>query len=56
MDLGNFASLAHFVPELILAAGVLAIILADLATRGKMNLGGLAGCSCSIRLRFISAR
>ena len=42
MDLGNLASLKHFIPEMILVAGVLAIVLIDLAVRDKSRLGGLA--------------
>jgi NADH-quinone oxidoreductase subunit N len=46
MDLGNFASLHHFVPEIILAAGMLIVILADLAGSdspgGKRWLGHVA--------------
>jgi len=46
MDLGNFASLQHFVPEMILVAGILAIILLDLAVAGtsisKRWLGSIA--------------
>jgi NADH-quinone oxidoreductase subunit N len=34
MDLGNFASLRHFVPEVILGAGMLAILILDLAVAG----------------------
>src|SRR5215469_3315024 len=42
MDLGNFASLHHFIPETILAAGLLAIVIIDLAVRDKSRLGPLA--------------
>jgi len=42
MDLGNLASLKHFIPEMILVAGVLAIVLIDLAVRDKSRLGALA--------------
>src|SRR6267154_1642900 len=42
MDLGNFASLGHFIPELILVAGVLAIVIIDLAVSDKSRLGALA--------------
>jgi len=46
MDLGNFASLHHFVPEIILAAGMLIVVLADLAVAdspgGKRWLGHVA--------------
>ena len=41
MDLGNFASLSHFIPELILVAGILAIVIIDLIVRDKMRLGAL---------------
>src|SRR6202050_5321358 len=42
MDLGNLASLRHFIPEMILVAGILAIIIIDLAVRDKSRLGALA--------------
>ena len=42
MDLGNLDSLSHFIPELILAAGTLAIIVLDLALRDKSKLGDIA--------------
>ena len=42
MDLGNFASLTFFVPELLLAFGVLALILLDLVMSEKRVLGYLA--------------
>jgi NADH-quinone oxidoreductase subunit N len=42
MDLGNFASVTFFVPELLLAAGVLALIVLDLLLPNKGVLGDLA--------------
>ncbi|HTT75098.1 MAG TPA: NADH-quinone oxidoreductase subunit N [Candidatus Binataceae bacterium] len=42
MDLGNIASLRYFLPELLLAAGTLVIILADLVIRDKSRLGDIA--------------
>src|ERR1700746_2262772 len=42
MDLGNFASLGHFIPELIMVAGILAIVIIDLAVSDKSRLGALA--------------
>jgi len=42
MDLGNFASLTFFVPELLLAVGVLALILLDLIMTRKGILADLA--------------
>src|SRR5271156_4309239 len=42
MDLGNFASVTFFVPELLLAFGVVALILLDLVMREKAVLGYLA--------------
>ena len=42
MDLGNLASLRHFIPEMILVAGILAIVIIDLAVRDKSRLGALA--------------
>src|SRR6188474_3931634 len=34
-SLSNIASLKYFLPELILSSGMLAVILGDLATRGR---------------------
>ena len=42
MLLGNIASLAHFVPELVLSAGIVLLILLDLAIGRKMALGKVA--------------
>jgi NADH-quinone oxidoreductase subunit N len=42
MDLGNFASVTYFLPELLLAAGVLALIVLDLVLAQKHILGRLA--------------
>src|ERR1700685_1101752 len=42
MDLGNLASLRHFIPEMILVAGILAILIIDLAVSDKSRLGPLA--------------
>jgi NADH-quinone oxidoreductase subunit N len=42
MDLGNFASVTFFLPELLLAFGVLALIVLDLGMRNKSVLGYLA--------------
>ncbi len=42
MDLGNLQSLAHFLPELVLVAGTLVIVLVDLAIADKARLGDVA--------------
>ena len=42
MDLGNLASLSHFIPEVILVAGILAIVIIDLAVTDKSAIGPLA--------------
>jgi NADH-quinone oxidoreductase subunit N len=42
MDLGNLASLSHFLPELLLTAGVLLLVIVDLILRNKAPLGDLA--------------
>jgi len=42
MDLGNYASLAHFLPELLLSSGVLLIVIVDLLVTNKSHLGDLA--------------
>ena len=53
MDLGNFASLGHFIPELILVAGVLAIVIIDLAVSDKSRLGALALITAAASLMAI---
>jgi len=42
MDLGTYASLAHFLPELLLTAGVLLLVIVDLLVSDKSHLGDLA--------------
>ncbi len=42
MDIGNVASLGYFLPELVLTAGVLVLVIADLAIRNKSPLGNVA--------------
>ena len=42
MDLGNLASLGHFLPELLLTAGVIVLVVVDLILRDKTPLGDLA--------------
>src|ERR1700738_5167685 len=42
MDLGNLASLNYFLPELLLTAGVIVLIVIDLIVRSKASLGDLA--------------
>jgi len=42
MDLGNLASLRHFHSGDILAAGILILVITDLAVRDKSRLGWLA--------------
>jgi len=42
MDLGNFASLTHFAPELVLAGGILLLVILDLLTADKRRLGDIA--------------
>ena len=42
MDLGNLASLGHFLPELLLTAGVIVLVVVDLIVRDKAPLGDLA--------------
>lgn len=42
MQLGNVASLAHFIPELILSGAVVALILLDLVTENRRAAGMLA--------------
>src|SRR5712671_950816 len=53
MDLGNFASLGHFIPELILVAGILAIVIIDLAVSDKSRLGALALITAAASLMAI---
>ena len=42
MDLGNYASLAHFLPELLLTGGLLLLVIVDLLVVDKTHLGDLA--------------
>ena len=42
MDLGNLASLSLFLPELLLTAGVIVMVVADLILRDKRPLGDIA--------------
>ena len=42
MDLGNLASLGHFLPELLLTAGVIVLVVVDLIVRDKAPLGDIA--------------
>jgi NADH-quinone oxidoreductase subunit N len=42
MDLGNAASLRYFYPELLLAAGTLLIVIADLVIKDKSRIGDIA--------------
>jgi NADH-quinone oxidoreductase subunit N len=53
VDLGNFASLGHFIPELILVAGILAIVIIDLAVSDKSRLGALALITAAASLMAI---
>jgi NADH-quinone oxidoreductase subunit N len=41
MDLGNLASLSHFIPEMILASGMILVIVADLLTGSSTRKGWL---------------
>jgi NADH-quinone oxidoreductase subunit N len=47
MGLGNVASLAHFIPELILSAGVVVLILLDLVTDNR-SAAGIVAMAASI--------
>lgn len=42
MNLGNVASLSYFLPELLLASGVLLLVIVDLIVRNKSRLGDIA--------------
>ena len=42
MDLGNLASLNYFLPELLLTAGVILLVVVDLIVRDKSSLGDMA--------------
>jgi NADH-quinone oxidoreductase subunit N len=42
MDLGNLGSLNYFLPELLLTAGVIVLIVVDLIVRNKAPLGDIA--------------
>ncbi len=59
MDLGNLASLLYFGPELMLVAGVLAIVVIDLLIARKAVLGDLAlivAIAALLRIVFEPAR
>jgi NADH-quinone oxidoreductase subunit N len=54
MDLGNFASLTFFVPELLLAFGVLLLIVLDLLMSNKSVLGYLALILSAVSLLLVA--
>ena len=54
MDLGNFASLTFFLPELLLAFGVLLLIVLDLLMNDKSILGYLALVLSALSLLLIA--
>src|SRR5208282_1676482 len=56
MELGNAASLAYFLPELLITFGVLAIVLIDLAVTDKSHLGYLALVVAAVALIKILAQ
>ncbi|HYB92468.1 MAG TPA: NADH-quinone oxidoreductase subunit N [Candidatus Binataceae bacterium] len=55
MDLGNVASLAEFVPELVLVAGVLVLVIADLLIADKSHLGDFALIASAAALALVAA-
>jgi NADH-quinone oxidoreductase subunit N len=55
MDLANFASLRMFYPELLLAAGTLAVVIIDLLSQDKSWLGEFALASTALTLLLIGA-
>jgi NADH-quinone oxidoreductase subunit N len=54
MDLGNIASLRVFLPELLLTAATIAIVMIDLVSRNKSWLGDLALVSTALTLLLIA--
>jgi NADH:ubiquinone oxidoreductase subunit 2 (subunit N) len=50
MDLKNIASLSFFLPEIILSATILLLIVLDLLARSKDVLGPIAAIGCVIAL------
>src|SRR5215472_6515389 len=42
MDLGNYASMTRFLPELLLSGGILVLVIVDLLIRNKSLLGDIA--------------
>jgi NADH-quinone oxidoreductase subunit N len=54
MDLGNLASLAHFLPELALVAGTLLIVILDLVVTDKSVLGYIALLITAVALLLIA--
>ena len=53
MDLGNLASLPYFYPELLLTAGILLVVLADLLLRDKSYLGEMSLVITALALLLI---
>jgi len=54
MDLDNLASLAHFIPELVLVVGILMLVVIDLLVRDKSRLGELALVIAAVTLLAIA--
>ena len=53
MDLGNYASLTHFAPELVLGGGILLLIILDLLIADKRRLGDVALMTAVVALLLI---
>src|SRR3970282_2668282 len=50
MDLKNIASLSFFLPEIILSATILLLIVLDLLARSKNVIGPIAALGCVVAL------
>jgi NADH-quinone oxidoreductase subunit N len=55
MQLGNVASLAHFIPEIVLSAGIVILILLDLVTDNRAAAGIVAILATVLALLLVSA-
>ncbi|HUY26641.1 MAG TPA: NADH-quinone oxidoreductase subunit N [Candidatus Binataceae bacterium] len=53
MDLGNYASLTRFAPELVLAGGILLLIILDLLIADKRRLGDVALMTAVVALLLV---
>jgi NADH-quinone oxidoreductase subunit N len=55
MDLGNVASLAHFIPEVVLSAAVVLLLLLDLSTENRAAAGIVAMAASIVTFLLVIA-